>query len=333
MATQVYIPRAADADNEPVSGAEAYFFQTGTSTPVTMYSDTNLTNAHPVPLVAGSGGVFDQAWHDGSVNIRLQVTQPGNGAEVFPIIDPAFTSATSGTAAAAINFAPTASVPQSDVQAAIAYNGDQRHNRNANVKTFLASASTDEMKTALGIDYSRVVTDWDDATKAGEYSATNTATNSPTAAFYRGYVSATASLITQLLVNGTSTEIYARHYASSTWSSWVRLASKPFTSPAQTITSAGGLTIAHGLSGTPSRVSVVLKCTTAEHGYSIGDEVIAHSTNVAASNQGVSIVPDATNLNIRFGSSGTVFPLTHKTTGAGVNATNASWTATFTASL
>ena len=96
----------------------------------------------------------------------------------------------------------------------------------------------------------------------------------------------------------------------------------------QTITNAGSLTLAHGLGRIPMAINLWLVCLTAECAYSIGDKV--HVVNVHATsttdNQGVGIVVDATNLNIRFGNSGACFgPLINFTTGVGCAFTNANW--------
>ena len=101
-----------------------------------------------------------------------------------------------------------------------------------------------------------------------------------------------------------------------------------FTSSAQTITAAGALTIAHGLGAIPTLIQVRIKCTTGEHGYSTGDEVLVPGTQQAAGgdfDRGLSIVPDATNLNVRFGSGGNTIPVNNKTTGNGVGITTANW--------
>lgn len=105
---------------------------------------------------------------------------------------------------------------------------------------------------------------------------------------------------------------------------------KSYTSAAQTITAAGALTLAHSLGGMPALVQVRLKCTSGEHGYSINDEVIFNSGDQNAG-RGCSIVPDATNLNIRYGSAAQTFNVNHKTTGASSAITNASWQAIFKA--
>lgn len=106
-----------------------------------------------------------------------------------------------------------------------------------------------------------------------------------------------------------------------------------FESAQQTITSAGALTIAHGLGKEPILFQVMLVNITAEAGYSIGDKVPIASANIAvgASSKGVVIVPDSINLNIRYADPGFVFDLTHKTTGSGTNLTNANWKVIFRA--
>lgn len=100
-----------------------------------------------------------------------------------------------------------------------------------------------------------------------------------------------------------------------------------FTSADQTITSAGGLTIAHGLGRKPYSVRTTLVCQTGELGYTAGDEVEITTAGMQASagNQGASVVTDTTNVNVRYGSSATVFVLVNKTTGATGNITNANW--------
>lgn len=109
--------------------------------------------------------------------------------------------------------------------------------------------------------------------------------------------------------------------------------SQSFASTAQVITGAGSLTIAHGMAGTPSLIQCRLNCVTGELGYTAGDQVLMDDTTQAttASNEGISIVPDATNLNIRFGAAASTFELPNKGTGVRGAITNANWTITFRA--
>ena len=99
-----------------------------------------------------------------------------------------------------------------------------------------------------------------------------------------------------------------------------------FESAQQTITSGGALTLAHGLGVKPKHYTAVMQCTTAEGGYSIGDEVGSSGFNEGGTARGVSVVPDATNINIRFGSqANSALQTVNKTNGNNVNITNANW--------
>jgi hypothetical protein len=101
---------------------------------------------------------------------------------------------------------------------------------------------------------------------------------------------------------------------------------KAFTSSQQTITNAGQLTLAHSLGAIPTLIQFRLKCLTAEAGYSIGDELmVSHHAEEAAGGRGVSTVPDATNIVIRYAAAANVFRAVTKTTGAEINLTHANW--------
>lgn len=108
-----------------------------------------------------------------------------------------------------------------------------------------------------------------------------------------------------------------------------------YVSADQTITAAGSLTLAHSLSSTPYLLGVTLKCTTAEGGYSIGDEFIwpfgLGITN-STYGSGVSLTVDGTNLNVRFADSGAgIFSIPNKGTGAYFAITATSWDVVFRA--
>lgn len=103
--------------------------------------------------------------------------------------------------------------------------------------------------------------------------------------------------------------------------------SKSYESAQQTITSGGALTLAHGLGVKPKNYLAFLQCTTAEGGYSVGDEEpVSIGSHEASTNRGLSVVPDATNLVVRFGSqASSALQITRKDTGGYLNITNASW--------
>lgn len=107
--------------------------------------------------------------------------------------------------------------------------------------------------------------------------------------------------------------------------------SKEFISANQTITSAGALTLAHSLGVQPKLIQVWLECQTGEFNYSAGDDLVIGSVDADGTRSGVSVVPDATNLNIRYNNQATVFTAPNKTTGAQVALTNGNWRAIFKA--
>lgn len=103
-----------------------------------------------------------------------------------------------------------------------------------------------------------------------------------------------------------------------------------FQSAAQTITAAGALTIAHGLARKPILIQQILINVTGEADYVTDDEVPAMFTGDDNS-RGAAVVPDATNLNVRFGSTAGVYVVLHKTTGVVTAITAANWKVIFRA--
>lgn len=103
-----------------------------------------------------------------------------------------------------------------------------------------------------------------------------------------------------------------------------------FTSSDQTISSAGSLTIAHGLGVAPKFVEWMLVCQTAEHGYSAGDVLTSKNCSAGAQNVGMSIKVDATNLKVYFsivaiGQNGCFQAIEKGGFGTDVYLTNANW--------
>lgn len=133
----------------------------------------------------------------------------------------------------------------------------------------------------------------------------------------------TATKVKARLAKGTALQLL-RMNAGATAPEWaVALLQKAFESTQQTITAGGALTLAHGLGVQPKNYLAVLQCITANGGYSIGDEVLINpSSNEAGSNFGLSIVPDPTNMNIRYGQG---FQINRKDTGNFINVVSANW--------
>lgn len=103
---------------------------------------------------------------------------------------------------------------------------------------------------------------------------------------------------------------------------WV--ASAPYQSADQTITTAGALTLAHGLGRVPLNVWFALVNVSPEGNYTVGQVVYSFEA-VPGANSGVSVIVDATNLTLRFGSDATVFNLPDATSGADTALTNNKW--------
>ena len=125
---------------------------------------------------------------------------------------------------------------------------------------------------------------------------------------------------------GTAGEVLQTNGAGAnpTWEAGP-IFTEQFESTGQTISAAGTLTLAHGLAAQPKLYFTYIKCTTAEYNYSIGDEVPVPMNGNSNNSYGVTVVPDGTNLNIRFGSNAAVFQVLNKTTGASANITLGSW--------
>lgn len=92
-----------------------------------------------------------------------------------------------------------------------------------------------------------------------------------------------------------------------TGSGWVTTAGQYYyDSGPQTFAGGQLLTLAHGLGVSPPNYKAVARCTTAELGFSVGDETEMPDTNYFNVQCGLAIVPDATNFTIRIGATGLV---------------------------
>lgn len=111
--------RAVDSNGNPISGAKLTFYESGTTTPLTVYTASDLSTAHPTPIVSDASGVFDPVWFDGSGEAKVIMTDASDVTlDGFPMDPVPFTSA-SGSTAAATSFSPVTGNAATDVQAAI----------------------------------------------------------------------------------------------------------------------------------------------------------------------------------------------------------------------
>ena len=63
-----------DPSGDPYSGAKAYFFDVGTTTPQIVYTDAALSEPHDHPVVADSSGVFPAVFFEDETSHRLRIT-------------------------------------------------------------------------------------------------------------------------------------------------------------------------------------------------------------------------------------------------------------------
>ncbi|MER9918113.1 MULTISPECIES: hypothetical protein [unclassified Mesorhizobium] len=209
-----------------------------------------------------------------------------------------------------------------------------------------------DSRSNLGV-VAQTITDWNNALDNGWYMA-SAAANAPDGVnWFLGFVEAHGSTgyRTQTVhdfVNDTTAadqKLWRRRQAGGAWGGWIKLQwsqaeqdaryvqsstallQKFYESAQQTITSGGSLTLAHGLGVKPKLYAAFIQCTTVNSGYSVGDEIpINPSLNTTdATAQAISIVPDATNLNVRIGNAAGALKVLNKA-GTGFNdITNASW--------
>lgn len=115
------------------------------------------------------------------------------------------------------------------------------------------------------------------------------------------------------------------NWVVTSYQSALPIFTKQFDSAQQTITSGGAITVAHGFGALPKLIQILLICTTADAGYSIGDVVPVAFNGPANNNNSVGATYDTTNINLRYGSNASVFSYPNKTTGASTALVNGSW--------
>jgi hypothetical protein len=77
-----------DGDGDPVSGAQAYFYDAGTTTPKAVYADPGLTTPHTSPVVADSAGRLPPIYlPSGTYKVRYE-TSTGVLVEEQDNVDP-----------------------------------------------------------------------------------------------------------------------------------------------------------------------------------------------------------------------------------------------------
>lgn len=119
-----FFAKATTDAGAPISGAKAYFYETGTTTPVSMFTDSLLSVAATVPLVSDANGIFPQAYWAGQT-LRIDLFDASDvRLSGFPVDDIQGQSI-EPTAAADISYTPTTNIVATDVQASLTFLADE----------------------------------------------------------------------------------------------------------------------------------------------------------------------------------------------------------------
>lgn len=213
MADQLaFLPeRVLTAAAMPGTGYKVSFFQSGTTTPVTVYSAADLLTPLTQPIVCDASGVFPQVFSSGGA-VKAVVTKPDDS--VFYTLDPVFRVPTSASGASDITFTPTGPLPFTNVQDAI--------------EGAAAAAVTGFAAFGLGITgNATLLADIDatnigagtyrfDGTTIGTYPTGVTSANTGLVEHWRQ----SASAAMQVLYHATTDRVFHRRMASSVWGAW-----------------------------------------------------------------------------------------------------------------
>jgi len=141
--------RALDANGVPVGAAQAFFYRTGTTTPLTVYSDEAGTVPHPSPLVADANGIFAPVFNTSAFAAKVDIQDPTSSASLpgYPL-NISVASSTATGAASEVSFSPTDNVPATNTQAAIV-----EVDTNARARDVLQQEELDALGTASLEDF------------------------------------------------------------------------------------------------------------------------------------------------------------------------------------
>ena len=112
--------RAFDINGNPAPRAQATFFETGTTIPVTVFSDEAGTIVLPQPVVADGAGYWPEVFYVGLVEVDAVVVDEFGGS--LYTAEPAIRATSALTPATDVTYFPNALNPSTDVQQAIDVN-------------------------------------------------------------------------------------------------------------------------------------------------------------------------------------------------------------------
>lgn len=222
------VNRAVDASGNYLAGAKAYFYQSGTSTPVTVYSDAAATTPHATPVVADGSGVFPAIYAAGSAAMKVNVTTASGAAVPGYPRDPVVIFSDTSTGASSINFSPITGNGALNVQAAIANIQPVVNDISTIARTVTSKTTLALMRSTLAVgdnvnNTSTIQTaDANNCTASGFYRLQNTCANLPEAGYFEMLVLApNGTEVTQVAVKTTGASTWRRVRTGGSWTAWV----------------------------------------------------------------------------------------------------------------
>ena len=213
MSNQLYpVPsRIVDANVDASAGAKLYFYITGTTTPLTVYTTEAADVPHPSPLVANADGSLPAIWlPTGAAKCVILDASDATLATIDPVV----ATAGSGLTAADIPFSPTVELPFTNVQDAIVGAAE--------------SAASGYAVFGLGITGNATLLADIDATNIGAGAARFDGTTTGT--FPTGVAAADGGIVEEwrqssgaammMLYHATTDRIFHRRMAASAWGTW-----------------------------------------------------------------------------------------------------------------
>ena len=203
--------RVLTSNAQPGAGYIARFFQSGTTTPVTVFTDASLGTPWGSSITADAEGKFAGVFSAGG-SIKATIETP-DGA-IVATVDPVQSVPSGSAAASAVSFSPTVALPVTNVQAAI--------------EAAAASAASGFTPFGLGVTGSVDLVANINATNiaSGLYRFDGTTTGTyPTgvAAADTGAVRVereTAGSAWMVLYHDTTDRVFYRRMNASTWGAW-----------------------------------------------------------------------------------------------------------------
>lgn len=224
------VNRAVDASGNYLAGAKAYFYQSGTSTPVTVYSDAAATTPHATPVVADGSGVFPAIYAAGSVALKVNVTTSSGAAVPGYPRDPVVIFSDTSTGASAISFSPITGNGALNVQAAIANIQPVVNDISTVARTVTSQATLALMRSTLAVgdnvnNTSTIQTaDANNCTASGFYRLQSSCANLPEAGFFEMLVlSPNGTEIAQIAAKTTGASTWRRVRTGGSWTAWVQM--------------------------------------------------------------------------------------------------------------